>query len=52
MIDLEESERVISLSNMQNCFCEFSKYYRYLNGGTKTKKRKYIPFNDEYSNQN
>lgn len=44
MKDLPVYERHISLSNMQNCFCEFSKYYRYTTDVKKTKRRKYIPF--------
>lgn len=43
MIDLDINERRISLSNMQNCFCEFSKYFRYRDSQVKTKKRLYTP---------
>ena len=31
MEDLHPDERYISLSNLQNCMCQFSKYMRYLN---------------------
>lgn len=40
MVDLPLQQRRISLSNMQNCFCEFSKY-RVLCSGQKKKILKY-----------
>lgn len=40
MKDLPYNDRVLSLSNTQNCFCEFSKYYRF-KYSTKFLKRRY-----------
>jgi hypothetical protein len=40
MWDLPEEQRFLSLSNIQNCFCEFSKYFRF-KYSTKPLKRRF-----------
>ena len=39
MVDLPENERYMNLMSLENCFCEFSKYYRALEGTSKPRKR-------------
>ncbi len=41
MCDLPQDKRYLSLSNIQNCFCEFSKYYRFKFTTTPLKRRYY-----------
>lgn len=41
MWDLPQDKRYLSLSNIQNCFCEFSKYYRFKFTTTPLKRRYY-----------
>lgn len=43
MSDLPEQQRYLSLSNIQNCFCEFSKYFKLKFNPDKTKKRYFRP---------
>ncbi len=38
---LPKNERFISLSNIQNCLCQFSKYYKFLNSQKRVKTRLY-----------
>ena len=39
MVDLPENERYMNLMSLENCFCEFSKYCRTLEGTSKPRKR-------------
>lgn len=46
MYDLPENMRYLSLSNIQNCLCEFSKYYKFKYSDKPFKKRYYIQKNN------